>query len=202
MTDPQIKLLTFEVAVSALVVSLIALLISYVNARLNIRNKQIDAIFHDHKRFDELQALRAALRVAELDVGKNGGWSLERFEMEVTSFFDRFWSLQFDAYIAWLAGYIPSSIYTYWLFSRWRELHEPSDGWTLSKHTLATSLTEIDTRWKKNPDPKSDQSKHVNDFLSMMFELKERNSVDINKLLTEFGPGRARGLIRQIFGRY
>ena len=123
-----------------IITSALALVVIYVNVRFGIRNKQADLIIHFHKQFDELQKKRCELRTGESETAAatTGAWSAQRIDIEAEMFFDRFWSLQFDEFLAWYEGYIPTRIYVYWAFSRWRELHKalPGPDWTLSGKTM------------------------------------------------------------------
>src|SRR6476469_6309387 len=95
----------------------------YLGARFARRNKQAELIIHFHKQFDEIQKQRAVLLVADNDLAQEAPQtSKDKIEIEAHVFFDRFWSLQFDQFVAWYDGYVPSHLYQYWLFSRWREL--------------------------------------------------------------------------------
>lgn len=186
------------------ILTLGSLLLAYTTIRSEMRSKQVDVITDDHKRFDELQALRTKILVAETEIqsGVPDCWTKARLEVEATMFFDRFWSLQFDAYIAWLHGYVPSTVYTYWIFARWRELRSPSADWTLAGKTLPSTLGDISERWRRNPDQQSRQSKHVNDFIAIMERLRDHETISIEALLRELGPPRGAALTRKFFGGY
>jgi hypothetical protein len=203
MTQDDLRAATVIVSVLALAVAVLAAVFSYASSRFNLRNKQVDVILQDNKRFDDLQALRTSLRVAEAAIksGAPDAWSKERLAIECEMFFDRFWSLQFDGYIAWYSGYLPGAIYKYWLFARWRELREPSESWNLNGYTLWTSLSDaVAKRWKRNPDNTSSQSMHVNQFIQMMDYLKNHDTVNLNHLLRTYGPSPLRLWWRQRFG--
>jgi hypothetical protein len=87
MSEAALKLMAVQIALGALLVSLVAMLLSYASARFNIRNKQIDVIFQDHKRFDELQVARAQILVAEADRRRDqqSGWSEDRLRIDMKS---------------------------------------------------------------------------------------------------------------------
>lgn len=186
-----------------IVTSLLALAVVYANTRFGIRNKQADLVIHFHKQFDELQKKRTELLIAqrERQAAVSNMWSEHRMEIEADLFFDRFWSLQFDQFLAWYEGYIPTRLYVYWAFSRWRELHKATNDWTLSGKTMASTLEELKSRWQNNPDKASRLSTHVSNFLGLMFALKQSAAyADIDALLYQYGPSMARRRARWLFG--
>lgn len=188
-----------------IVTAWLSLIVIYANARFGIRNKQSDMIIHFHKQFDEIQKKRCELLIAqaEMEASSSSTWSLGRKDVEVEMFYDRFWSLQFDEFLAWYEGYIPTSLYIYWVFSRWRELHEPSKGWTFNQKTLASALDDLEIRWRSNPDKTSKQSIHLTKFLTLMLALKTNGaSVDVEGLLKSVGPSYVRQWTRKVFGAY
>lgn len=176
------------------ILAALALLISYTVARFAIRNKQVDFLLYDHKQFDALQEKRTDILVQEkaLAAATPGtapaGWTRDQLEIEAEVFFERFWSLQFDSYIGWFEGYIPTHLYKFWLFSRWRELSKPSAEWTLAGRTLRSSLARVNDRWHMNPDPKSSQTWQVHNFVNLMLDLGTGRTVDIDELLKKYGP--------------
>lgn len=188
------------------IIAFLALLISYTVARFSIRNKQVDFLLYDHKQFDELQKKRTELLVEQDNrkYGREDQWSETRFLIEVDMFFDRFWSLQFDSFVGWWEGYMPTSLYKFWLFSRWRELSHSSPGWTFAEdRTMRSSLISLNQRWSVNPDPRSSQTMQLSNFMDLMFELSEnKRRVDIDALLIKYGPPRAIRTLRKFFGAY
>lgn len=183
--------------------SILALIVVYANTRFGLRNKQADLIIHFHKQFDELQEKRAELLTAQREAAAavQGAWSPQRIEVEADVFFDRFWSLQFDQFLAWYEGYVPTRLYVYWAFSRWRELHKASAEWTFGTKTVASTLDELKDRWQSNPDRSSRLSTHLTEFLGLMFALKQNAaSADMDELLRKFGPSPWRRRARWLFG--
>ena len=183
--------------------SLLALLVVYANTRFGLRNKQADLVIHFHKQFDELQKKRTELLTAQSEraCAAPEAWSQQRIDVEADMFFDRFWSLQFDEFLAWFEGYVPTRLYVYWAFSRWRELHMPTAAWTIAGRTLSSTLEELKNRWQNNPDKSSRLSTHVSGFLGLMFALRQSAAyVDIDALLVEYGPSRTRRFARFLFG--
>ncbi len=185
--------------------SLLTLAVIYLNARFGIRNKQADMIIHFDKQFDELQEKRVELLVArrELAAGVEEAWSTQRIEVEAGMFYDRFWSLQFDQFVGWYEGYVPTRLYVYWAFSRWREFHKPTDDWSIAGHTLVSTLDDLKNRWQNNPDRSSGLSTHVTRFLELMYALRQSAaSADIDTLLGKCGPSWLRRTGRRMFGAY
>ncbi|UUX96341.1 hypothetical protein [Aquabacterium sp. J223] len=186
-----------------IVTSCLALAVVYANTRFGLRNKQADLVIHFHKQFDELQKKRTELLTAhrERDAKMTSAWSPQRIDIESDMFFDRFWSLQFDQFLAWYEGYVPTRLYVYWAFSRWRELHKASDEWTFASKTMASTLEDLKNRWQSNPDKSSSLSTHVTSFLGLMFALKQNAAyADIGALLSTYGPSKPRRLARWLFG--
>jgi hypothetical protein len=188
-----------------MITAALSLVVIYANARFGIRNKQTDHIAAFHKQFDELQKKRTEVLVAQAEKQCNlpGVWSEQRMSIEADLFFDRFWSLQFDEFLAWYEGYVPTSLYVYWAFSRWRELHKATSEWTIAGKTMASTLDELKNRWQSNPDKSSKLSVHVTKFLGLMYALKQNAAyADVDKLLVEYGPSRFRKAARACFGAY
>lgn len=186
------------------IIAAFALLVSYTIARFSIRNKQVDFLIYDHKQFDELLKKRTEIKVEEdaCTKSKPGSWTKERLEIEADMFFERFWSLQFDSFIGWHEGYLPTSLYKFWLFSRWRELSNPSQDWTLAERNLRTSLEKISGRWAINPDPKSSQTRQVYKFVHLMINLSKGQTIDLDSLLMTYGPHRILRTMRWFLGAY
>ncbi len=185
-------------------IGLCALVVAYAVARFSIRNKQLDFILYDHKQFDELQKKRCELLVekARIKAGDSGAWKPERLTIEAKMFYDRFWSLQFDGFVAWSDGYLPTSLFIYWLFSRWREFQTPSEDWKFETQTMQTSFAEVTTRWHHSPDQRSEQSQQVNKFLGLMTNLQTSQTTDIKALLNGYGPPMWKRRVRKFFGAY
>lgn len=186
-----------------IITSILALIVVYANARFGLRNKQADLVIHFHKQFDDLQKKRAELLVAhrELTASIQGSWSQHRLDVEADMFFDRFWSLQFDQFLAWYEGYVPTRLYVYWAFARWRELHKTTAEWTLAGKTMSSTLDDLKNRWQNNPDRSSKLSTHVTEFLGLMYALGQNAaSADIDELLRKYGPPRLRRIARSLFG--
>ena len=183
----------------------LALAVVYANARFGIRNKQADLTIHFHKQFDELQKKRAELlvAVAEKKAGVATAWSDERLLIESHVFFDRFWSLQFDQFLAWYEGYVPTRLYIYWVYSRWRELRSPSTDWTFDGKTLVSTLNELRDRWQYSADQSTRLSVHVTKFLTLLTSLKVSSSAaDVDALVRRHGPAPYMRLVRRLFGAY
>lgn len=186
------------------VMALCALLIAYAVARFSIRNKQLDFVLYDHKQFDDLQKKRCELLILKAKVATDptNAEIAKQLEIEARMFYDRFWSLQFDGFVAWCDGYLPTSLFVYWLFSRWREFQSPSDDWKLGSLTMETAFEDVTDRWHKSPDTNSAQSRQVNRFIGLMSELQTKRATNIRKLLAEHGPPRWLRLLRRPFGAY
>lgn len=185
-------------------IALCALAVAYAVARFSIRNKQLDFLIYDHKQYDELQKKRCELLVekARIKASESGCWKLERLNIEAKMFYDRFWSLQFDGFVAWSDGYLPTSLFVYWLYSRWREFNTPSEDWAFDTQTMQTSFTDVTTRWHRSPDQASEQSQQVNKFIGLMSSLQVSQPADMNAILEQFGPSFWRRAIRGFFGAY
>lgn len=190
-----------------IITSALALVVIYVNVRFGIRNKQADLIIHFNKQFDELQKKKCELLTGQCEATAStpGAWSQQRIDREAQMFFDRFWSLQFDEFVAWYEGYVPTRLYVYWAFSRWRELNKAQQGSddTLCGKTMRSTLAELNNRWQSNPDRKSKLSIHVSNFLGLMNTIKQNAATaDIDKLLRTHGPNLGTRWARWFFGAY
>lgn len=111
----------------AFVFSLISLVLNF---RFNRRSKQADIQVGFHNRFDGLQVERAKL----LCRSASDAPSTEDHQAKI--FFDRFWSLQFDQYVAWQHRYVSDDLYRFWVFARWRQLQHPTPDWNLNGLTV------------------------------------------------------------------
>lgn len=203
--------------IATCITAALALVVVYNNVRSSVRNKQADLLIYFNKQFDELQKKRAELLIMQATSDTSQA-SAKRMDIEARFFFDRFWSLQFDQYVAWYEGHMPTRLFVYWVFARWRELSQPSiEGrdplWTLGGKTMASSLEEVKTRWSKSPDKDSRHSHHVNAFFELMEQIApgtednadgSRNTVDldIEKLLQANGPSAWIQRRRKLFGAY
>jgi len=179
--------------------------VAYVTARLSVKNKQIDFLLYDHKQYDELQKKRLEIRIEEARLGTLptvSEWEKKRLALEVDMFFDRFWSLQFDGYVAWYDGYVPTSLYTFWLLARWREMYDPSPEWTLDKTTVPASLEIVSERWSLNPDPRSRETHQLDKFVRLMTDLGTERNVNIDELLKQYGLSPIRRVLRKFLGAY
>lgn len=174
----------------------------YASTRFSIKNKQLDIVAGFHQRYDQLQVKRTEILVEQARVGEPGAWSPKRLEVEAVLFFDRFWSLQFDEYVAWYDGYVPTSTYVHWLYARRRELQNPGDNWTLHGETLGSSFTRVEKLWARNLDSGSKETKRLSEFVQLVRELKLSVPVDVEKAIRKVGPGKwVRGR-RWSFGAY
>ena len=161
-----------------------------ISARLSQRNKQADLIVHFHRQFDEMQKKRTEIRIAWANRGSKTALSFDNpadiaLSTEIEMFFDRFWSLQFDEFHAWYEGYIPTSLYTYWAWARWRQFHFSSPGWNYGERNLRSTVKSLPERWAIN----TDDSSHVAKFVNLMLTLYDQSAApDLKRLLKEYGP--------------
>lgn len=169
-----------------------------ISARLSIRNKQADLIVHFHRQFDELQKKRTEIRVALAKRSDQSKFSEKTpdaekspeeraLDVEIDMFFQRFWRLQFDEFHAWYEGYIPTSLYAYWAYARWRQFHFNSQSWRLGDKDLRTSVSELPDRWAVD----TGQATHVGNFVNLMQTLKSNSAApNLKQLFQTYGPSR------------
>ncbi len=183
-------------------IPVVPVVLVYFGARFAIRNKQVDMVVNAHERFDRLQIKRTEILVEQARMGDGGSgvWSKKRLELEAVLYFDRFWSLQFDSYVAWYEGYIPTSIYLHWLHARWKGLREPSEKWTLNGETLASSLQRVNSSWARSSNRRSRETKRLEEFIGLMAQLRKNRVLDLETTLREVGPARVVRVGRYIFG--
>lgn len=179
----------------------------YASARFSLRNKQLDMVLHCHSRFDELQKERLRLQLAVLRAKARATDVEAPLSADVVSqvamFFDRFWSLQFDEFIAWHGGYLPTAMYQHWLFARWRELQHPSSEWTFGKDNMKSSFEQrVEARWARVPDEKSTLTRELRQFVALISELSSNPNPDIARALRTHGPRHSVSLVRKVFGAY
>ncbi len=162
------------IAFCALLLSVVSLILTVQQGR---KTKQVDIQNGFHERFDRLQECRTRLllRSASALPAPEG-------DFEAQIFFDRFWSLQFDQYVAWQQGYVDDYVYRFWVFARWRQLRSgASRHWALNGATARTTFIKVNETWTREPANRLGKPSFVGDFLSMFGELlnaEEEGQVD------------------------
>ena len=87
--------MTINASYVALFVAFLSMLFSFAGARFGVRNKQLDAIIQDQKRFDDLYAARVKILMS-ISESKKVPFDEQKFDqidLEARIFFDRFWGL-------------------------------------------------------------------------------------------------------------
>lgn len=195
--------MTINASYVALFVAFLSMLFSFAGARFGVRNKQLDAIIQDQKRFDDLYAARVKILMS-ISESKKVPFDEQKFDqidLEARIFFDRFWGLQFDTFLAWHEGYIPTKIYSFWLISRRRQLRKSSADWTLNGRTLASTFAGLNEHWCI-PNNLGSEDEYVVKFVEIMNRLKNDDELNIKKILSKYGPHPVIRLMRKIFGGY
>lgn len=169
MTNPIVA-----IAFCALLLSIISLILTVQQGR---RTKQVDIQNGFHERFDRLQEYRTRLLL-------RGASTLPTPEsdFEAQIFFDRFWSLQFDQYVAWQQGFVDDYVYRFWVFARWRQLRDGGNRhWVLNGMTPRTTFMKVNDSWAREPANRLGRASYVGDFLAMfaaLLEAQDESQVD------------------------
>jgi hypothetical protein len=135
--------------------SVVALVVSLFSAWLGIRvsrsAKQADIQVEMHARFDRLQEVRTEL----LEISKCPNFvETDSYKVKVELFFDRFWSLQYDQFIAWRQWLVPDHLYIMWMHARWKQLQDSRHGkppplWQLGSEDIQKSAVRVSARWRR-----------------------------------------------------
>lgn len=108
--------------------------------------------------------------------------------------------MQFDDYLSWYYGYIPSDVYSFWLYSRWRQFHDPNDSWGMAGISFKESFEQIQSIWKQGPARQSRESKLIDNFFSIMEQLRDNPAANIRQLIEESSPTTWHRTRRWLFG--
>lgn len=189
-----------DVFATPLIGAIFGFLGGWIGNRLSLRLKRADLIVHFHRQFDELQKKRVEILkdIARLKPLKAAGGkeeaiesNVEALKLDVKMYFDRFWSLQFDEFHAWYEGYVPTSLYAYWAWARWRQFRldefDANSEWSLEGVNLTKSAGSLRERWAVD----TEQASHVAKFVNLMLTLKDSSPApDMKVLLKRYGPTR------------
>jgi hypothetical protein len=163
------EMLTFKdsIAVIATFVSIMTVLINWSITR---KGKQADTQIAMHQRFDALQVVRADLLSRRQSKGFKGNAA---YQIEVSLFFDRFWSLQFDQFNAWRQGHIPDDIYKGWMYARCAQSQKcrsrnPPRHWNFGHTDVYRSMLFAIVTWAKPDGERRRSVRDVDDFLLLL----------------------------------
>ena len=177
--------------------------LTYVGVRTSTRNKQRDIVGHFHDRFDLILDKRAEIKILELDERTPNRKQEIKIMGEV--FFERFWGHQFDQFVAWYDGYIPTHLYLYWLFARRRELRNASENWIFDGQTMDTSRKVFEARWGDASTEvriPMNHLKYMTNFLRLIKDCAENTHLDLESRLIEAGPRCWVRRFRKFIGAY
>lgn len=167
------------IAFCALLLSIISLILTVQQGR---KTKQVDIQGGFHERFDRLQEARARLLLRA-----PGNLPPPHSDFEAQIFFDRFWSLQFDQYVAWQQGFVDDDIYRFWVFARWRQLRDSSGThWLLNGLTPRATFVKVSETWAREPANRLGRPSWVGNFLAM-FEalLSAQDEMQVDAILQQ-----------------
>lgn len=143
--------------VAQIFTGLLTVLILYLSLRTARKLKKADVIIEDHRRFDQLLALKHELATKSTDD-------------DVCTYFNRFWNLQSDEYDNWRAGLIGNKKYEEWLGARIAE-HK-------SKETVGSAKTWTNKRgWEAVKDNYCYDK--FNNFMDVVFDLGAKEAMKI-----------------------
>lgn len=186
MGSEQQSIQTLAPAVSALVAGMafiVSLLSLYLNFRFQRRSKQTDIQIGFHVRFDNLQVERANL------LARTGTLPAPEGDHQAKIFFHRFWSLQFDQYLAWQRQYVADDIYRLWVFSRWHQFNGPTSDWSINGRTVGSTFDEIDKEWPRDPLSAARRRALVAGFLNLHQELRRaKDESTVDRLIMSQSP--------------
>ncbi|KAB0577067.1 hypothetical protein F7Q92_17040 [Ideonella dechloratans] len=162
----------------AFIFSLISLAINFHTSR---KLKQADILSGLNSRFDALQAERAKLLTRTTPIPP-----IEK-DYEVHIFFDRFWSLQFDEFVAWQHGNLADEVYRFWTFARWRQLTNPPEDWIINGSSVKSSLQEACRRWTRQEPHGFTDRPLVNGFIDMFGEISTATrEIEVTNILNRY----------------
>lgn len=197
---------TFAGEIHPVVVAFLGPIIAYLGVRIAVRNKQTDVTMIFHKQFDALQAERARI----LAVSSATPTATRAQITEAQIFYDRFWSLQFDQFVAWYDGYVPTRLYQYWVYSKWKMMRggNQSDS-ALSGLSFGDSVTGrsdlqyvgVIKRWAQSEVANAAHSRHVQRFVGLLKEMNESETWD-KGWIDRAGPSWVIRMARKFIGAY
>ena len=180
--------------------TVLTLFVVWNNARASVRNKQADTVAAFNKQFDVLQKERSDLTASKPDTDKAAA---ARRGLQVKILMDRFWSLQFEQFLAWRSGFVPTDLYIYWAFSRWRGFKDVSSSWGVPGFYSSVAFCSICLEWEGKSSDGLDLPTPCKHFLRYMQELRESpTAAGLQQLLWTHAPNRVLVFIRKLFGHY
>lgn len=174
--------------------ALVALVVSIATLSLtlwfNRRIKTVEVQNAFHERFDRLQEARSSILL--------GAHSMTDATLDHVAkiYFDRFWSLQFDQYVAWKRGLVDNGVFRFWAFARWKQFSDSSgDYWCLGTRGVSSSFAEVVREWNCEPSSGEGRASLVHGFIDLfegishaeksedvMFQLKKHRPTIIWRL--------------------
>lgn len=175
--------------------SVVALVISLFSAWLGIRvsrsAKQADIQVEMHARFDRLQEVRTELLVRSK---KGDATETDAYKVEVEIFFDRFWSLQYDQFIAWRQWLVPDHLYIMWTHARWTQVQDclrdkAPQHWQLGSENIQQSALRVSERWRRTAKLEHLSTDYLADFLLLLDAFSCLDDFDdVQAILSDISP--------------
>lgn len=125
LAGPLITLLSVITAV------LIGLKSLRTNASVNLRNKKIDVIISCNNKYDDVYKAKIALisKIAEADGAEGKISAIIKHEIEIESYYRRYWGMKSDQLDYWLAGYIDPETMISWFMYTVDTIHNQTTPW-------------------------------------------------------------------------
>jgi hypothetical protein len=188
--SPVISMSDTLTALSAIAASISAFAASvtvYVTVRAGVRNKKTDVLMECHRRFETLMVDRVPLVKQLASQLASSPEPNADLQIELRAWAQRFWSLQFDEYEWWQHGHVDTATYRYWMLSRYRDLGQAKRGSRFGKHAFIDGWDEVQKRWARPDQIKSDGQKN---FIEFMGEILACASVaEVTLKVTQHKPG-------------
>ena len=167
VTDFLYDQLENMVSIFAVVVALFS---AWIGIRMSRANKQADIQMEMHARFDRLQEVRTLLLT---EAHEPSFAETEVYQLKVDIFFDRFWSLQYDQFIAWLHWHVPDQLYMMWMHARWKQIQDCRNGrvpplWRLGSQDIHKAAQRVSERWRPTTQLRHLGKDHLMDFLLLL----------------------------------
>lgn len=178
-------------ALAAVVALVISLFSAWLGIRVSRSAKQADIQVDMHARFDRLQEVRTGLLV---ESKVPGFIETDAYKVKVEVFFDRFWSLQYDQFIAWRQRLVPDHLYIMWMHARWKQVQDCCRGqapplWRLGSENIQQSAVRLSARWRRTAKLEHLNTDYLADFLLLLDALNcLDNFDDVQAVLSVIAP--------------
>jgi hypothetical protein len=181
--DMSDSLSVIAASISAIAASMTVI----VTVLAGVRNKKTDVLMECHRRFETLMIDRVPLVKQLASQLASSPEPNAGLQIELRAWAQRFWSLQFDEYEWWQHGHVDTRTYRYWMLSRYRDLAQAKRGSRFGKHAFIDGWDEVQKRWARPDQIKSDGQKN---FIEFVDEILACASVaDVTVKVMQHRPG-------------